>query len=80
MIYNKLKPWEISRPILDIAFTGYSYGAKRGQIRDMTDHKYIIALYDYGVGTYDFDLDKVRLLAEFAQENAQNDVCEYFEN
>ncbi|MEX0598376.1 MAG: hypothetical protein WD512_17950 [Candidatus Paceibacterota bacterium] len=49
--YDEVKPWEIPRPILDIAFTGYSYGSKRGQIRDMTDHKYIISLYDYGVGT-----------------------------
>ncbi|MDR2147702.1 MAG: patatin-like phospholipase family protein [Tannerella sp.] len=78
--YNQVKPWEIPRPIFSIAFTGYSYGAKRGQIRDMTDHKHIISLYDYGVGTYDFDLDKVRPLAEFAQEEARNDMCEYFEN
>lgn len=63
-----------------IAFTGYAYGAKRGQIRDMTDHNYIVPLYDYGVGTYDFDLEKVKSLAEFAQEAARNDVCEYFEN
>lgn len=77
--YNDIKPWELPRPIIDIAFTGYAYGAKRGQIRDMTDHKYIVSLYDYGVGTYDFDLDKVRLLAEFAQETAQNDINIYFE-
>lgn len=76
--YNDVKPWEFPRPILDIAFTGYAYGAKRGQIRDMSDHRHIISLYDFGVGTYDFDLDKVRLLAEFAQEKAQNDLNDFF--
>lgn len=70
-VYNKVKPW-------GIAFTSYAYGAKRGQIRDITDHKYIVSLYDYGVGTYDFDLDKVRSLAEFAQEAAQNKTSQYF--
>ncbi len=74
----RLKRWELARPIIDIAFTGYTYGAKRGQIRDITDHKHIVSLYDYGVGTYDFDLDKVRLLAEFAQEKAQNDLNDFF--
>lgn len=77
-MYNKVKPWELPRPIIDIAFTGYAYGAKRGQIRDITDHKYIVSLYDYGVGTYDFDLDKVRFLAEFAQEEAKNRLFKYF--
>lgn len=76
--YNKVKPWEIPRPILDIAFTGYAYGAKRGQIRDITDHKYIISLYDYGVGTYDFELEKVKALADFAQEAAQTKLDKYF--
>lgn len=76
--YNELKPWELPRPIIDIAFTGYAYGAKRGQIRDMTDHKYIISLYDYGVGTYDFNLGKVRALADFAQDAAQTKLNEYF--
>lgn len=65
---------------IDIAFTGYSYGSKRGQIRDITDHKYIISLYDYGVGTYDFDLGKVRALADFAQEAAENKLADYFGN
>ncbi len=76
--YNDVKPWEIPRPIIDIAFSGYAYGSKRGQIRDLTDHKYIVSLYDYGVGTYDFDLDKVRLLAEFAQGEAQYKVNLFF--
>jgi hypothetical protein len=75
---NDIKPWEIPRPIIDIAFSGYAYGSKRGQIRDITDHKYIVSLYDYGVGTYDFDLDKVRLLAEFAQGEAQYKVNLFF--
>lgn len=76
--YNDVKPWELPRPVIDIAFTGYAYGAKRGQIRDITDHNYIVSLYDYGVGTYDFDLDKVRSLSEFAQEEAKNKLFKYF--
>lgn len=79
-VYNEVKPWEIPRPILQIAFTGYEYGSKRGQIRDISDHNYIIPLYDYGVGTYDFDLDKVRSLANLAQEKAKEDVKIYFGN
>ncbi len=77
--HNNLKPWEIPRPILDIAFTGYSYGAKRGQIRDMSDHNNIIPLYDYGIGTYDFDMSKVKTLVDLAQHYAQVKVKEYFE-
>jgi hypothetical protein len=73
-----IKPWEIPRSILQIAFTGYEYGSKRGQIRDMSDHNYIVSLYDYGVGTYDFDLDKVRSLANLAQDAAQNKLAKYF--
>ncbi len=77
--HNNIKPWEIPRPILDIAFTGYSYGAKRGQIRDMSDHNNIIPLYDYGIGTYDFDMSKVKTLVDLAQHYAQVKVKEYFE-
>lgn len=80
MIINYLKPWRLPRSILQIAFSGYEYGAKRGQIRDISDHNNIIPLYDYGVGTYDFDLDKVRSLANLAQEKAKEDVKVYFEN
>lgn len=80
MIINYLKPWRLPRSILQIAFTGYEYGSKRGQIRDISDHNYIIPLYDYGVGTYDFDLDKVRSLANLAQEKAKEDVKIYFGN
>jgi hypothetical protein len=69
---------ELPRPIIDIAFTGYAYGAKRGQIRDMSDHNNIIPLYDYGVGTYDFDLKKVAILADLAQKVAEDSVNEYF--
>jgi predicted acylesterase/phospholipase RssA len=76
---NNIKPWEIPRSIIEIAFTGYSYGSKRGQIRDMSDHNNIIPLYDYGVGTYDFDLNKVSTLAEFAQYQAKIAVLEYFD-
>ncbi len=74
----RLNRWELARPIIDIAFTGYTYGAKRGQIRDITDHKHIVSLYDYGVGTYNFDLKKVAILANLAQKVAEDTVNEYF--
>jgi predicted acylesterase/phospholipase RssA len=76
--YNNVKPWEIPRGIVQIAFTGYSYGAKRGQIRDITDHSNIIPLYDYGVDTYDFDLKKVDVLAKLAQKEAYSAIDDYF--
>jgi hypothetical protein len=53
---------------------GYSYGSRRGQIRNITDHDHILALYDFGVGTYDFDLSKVRPLAKFSQKKAELDA------
>lgn len=58
--------------------TDYSYGAKRGQIRDMSDHNNIIPLYDYGIGTYDFDMDKVKVLVDLAQLKAKEAVEKYF--
>ncbi|MBK7129643.1 MAG: patatin-like phospholipase family protein [Crocinitomicaceae bacterium] len=76
--HNNIKPWEIPRNILEIAFTGYAYGAKRGQIRDITDHSHIIPLYDYGVDTYDFALHKVDVLAQLAQKEAYKAIEEYF--
>ncbi|MBK7129639.1 MAG: hypothetical protein IPM74_05955 [Crocinitomicaceae bacterium] len=76
---NNIKPWEEPRQILDIAFTGYAYGAKRGQIRNMTDHRNIVSLYDYGVTTYDFALKEVDVLAKIAQNIAEKTVNEYFD-
>jgi len=39
---------------------GYSFGAERAQVRTINDNDHIIPLYSYGVGTYDFDLQKVK--------------------
>lgn len=75
---NYLKPWETPRPVLDVAFTGYEYGSKRGQIRDLSDHNHIIPLYDYGIGTYDFDMGKIETLVDLAQYNAELAVKEFF--
>lgn len=76
--HNNIKPWEIPRPIIDIAFTGYSYGSKRGQIRNLNDNNNLVPLYDFGVGTYDFDLKKVSSLADFAQTSAKIAIYDYF--
>jgi len=76
--HNHIKPWAIPRSMVAIASTGYAYGAKRGQIRKNSDHNNIVPLYDFGVGTYDFDLNKVSKMAEKAQDQAETDIIDYF--
>lgn len=75
---NFIKPWAKNKSILAAGFEGYFYGAERGQIRSITDHDHILPLYDYGVGTYDFDLDKVRPMEKVAQNEAEIAVGLYF--
>lgn len=75
---NYVKPWAVPKSILQTAFEGYSYGSERGQVRSFTDHDHIIPLYDFGVGTYDFDLSKVRPMAKKAQVEAEIAVHQYF--
>lgn len=75
---NQIKPWATPRSIVEIAFTGYAYGAKRGQIRNPSDHNFIVPLYDFGVDTYDFDLTKVTYLERAAHVTARKDINDYF--
>ena len=77
--HNHIKPWGEAKAIIAIAFEGYSYGSRRGQIRNITDHDHIISLYDFGVGTYDFELSKVRPLAAMSQFQAEADTNTYFD-
>jgi predicted acylesterase/phospholipase RssA len=77
--HNHIKPWAEAKAIIAIAFEGYSYGSRRGQIRNITDHDHIISLYDFGVGTYDFELSKVRPLAAMSQFQAEADTNTYFD-
>ncbi len=72
------KPWATPISVLSTAFDGFYYGAERGQIKQISDHNQIIPLYDYGVGTYDFDLKKVKPQAEAAKEEAEKQVLTFF--
>lgn len=76
---NFIKPWAVSKSILATAMEGYDFGTERGQVRFITDHDHILPLYDYGVGTYDFDLEKVRPLAAMSREKAEDAVNLFFE-
>ena len=51
----------MNKSILQTVMEGYYYGSEPGQIEQTSDHNYIIPLYDFGVGIYDFDMTKVVL-------------------
>ncbi len=76
----RVKPWTQAKSILQTAFEGYSYGSERGQIRNLSDHQYLVPLYDFGVGVYDFDLSTVRPMEKLAQVRAENAIKCAFEN
>lgn len=72
------KPWQQPKSVLSAAFEGYAYGSEMGQIKNISDHSYIIPLYNYGIDTYDFKMDKIRPLVKLAQAKAEEKVKEYF--
>lgn len=71
-------PWAIPKSILSTAFEGYEYGSEKGQVKFIPDHNHIIALYDYGVGTYDFDMSKVQPQIRLAQAKAEEKTLDFF--
>jgi len=71
-------PWKQPKSILNIAFEGYAYGSEMGQVKDVSDHSHIIPLYSYGIGTYDFKMDKMKPLVALAQSKAEEKVKEFF--
>jgi hypothetical protein len=71
-------PWSVPKSILVTAFEGYEYGSEKGQIKDISDHNQILPLYDYGVGTYDFKMDKVMPQILLAQAQAEEDTLKFF--
>lgn len=71
-------PWAVPKSILSTAFEGYAYGSEKGQVKFLSDHNHIIPLYDYGISTYDFDMDKIKPLVELAQAKAEEKVKEFF--
>ncbi len=76
---NRLTPpWMQPVAIFASAFDGYSYGSEKGQVRHVSDHNHILPLYDYGVGTFDFDMKKVQPMIQMAQVEAYYDTMEFF--
>jgi hypothetical protein len=71
-------PWAVPKSILSTAFEGYEYGSEKGQVKFIPDHNHIIALYDYGVGTYDFDMSKVQPQIRLAQAKAEEKTLDFF--
>jgi hypothetical protein len=72
------KPWQQPKSILGAAFEGYAYGSEMGQIKNISDHSHIIPLYNYGIDTYDFKMDKIKPLVELSQAKAEEKIREYF--
>lgn len=71
-------PWAIPKSILSTAFEGYEYGSEKGQVKEISDHNQILPLYDYGIGTYDFKMDKVMPQVLLAQAQAEQATLEFF--
>ena len=51
---------------------------KKGQVKFISDHNHILPLYDYGTGTYDFDMAKVQPQVRLAQIKAKKATLEFF--
>lgn len=71
-------PWEQPVAIFTTAFDGYSYGSEKGQVRQISDHSHILPLYDYGIGTFDFDMKKVQPMIDLAQAMAREETLNFF--
>jgi len=72
------QPWAQPKSILSTAFEGYEYGSEKGQVKELNDHSHILPLYDYGVGTYDFDMSKVMPMTLQAQAEAEEKTLKFF--
>jgi uncharacterized membrane protein YgaE (UPF0421/DUF939 family) len=79
--YNKqhlTPPWLKPVSLLTTAMEGYAYGSEKGQVKQISDHNHILPLYDYGIGTFDFDMKKVKLMIELAQAKAKDATLDFF--
>lgn len=76
---NEHTPWSKNKAILSTAMEGYEFGTGDGQIRYMSDHNYIIPLYNYGVTTFDFNFkEKLMPLVKLANKHSENALNAYF--
>ncbi len=74
-------PWSKNKAILSTAMEGYEFGTGDGQIRYMSDHNYIIPLYNYGVSTFDFNFkEKLMPLVKLANKHSENALKNYFQS
>ena len=73
-----IKPWAKKKSILAMAMEGSSYGSEPGQIKRLSDNNFIIPLYSYGVGVYDFGLTQKVEEKKMAIDKAEEAVEEYF--
>lgn len=73
-------PWTQCVPIINTAFDGFFYGSERGQVKQISDHNHILPLYDYGIGTYDFDMSKIQPLVKLAQRMGKKATLEFLKN
>ncbi len=71
-------PWTQATSILNTAIDGYAYGSEKGQVQNISDHNHILPLYDYGVGTYDFDMKAVIPQIKMAQTEAEKKTLDFF--
>lgn len=75
---KKFTPWNKQVNAITGVFDALQYGADQGQIRQLSDNNNIICLYCYGIGTYDFNLNELTSLIEFANTQSKKDVLDYF--
>lgn len=71
-------PWNKEVSAIGGLMNALQFGADQGQIRQLSDNNHIIALYCYGIGTYDFNLSDLKPLANFANTESYREVKKYF--
>jgi hypothetical protein len=80
-VENERTPWSKNKGILNTAIEGYEFGTGDGQIRYMSDHNYIIPLYNYGVSTFDFNFkEKLMPLVKLANKHSKDALETYFQS
>ena len=78
---NGFTPWNKQVNAISALSNSLQFGFDQGQIENIEDNENIIALYCYGLGVFDFDLNSKDLkpLVELANTESENSVNKYFE-
>jgi predicted acylesterase/phospholipase RssA len=77
-VADNCKPWEKRNSALSGLLDSLMYGFDKGQIRTLNDNNHIVPLYCYGVGTYDFDLNGLIQLVDYANKNSKEAIKDFF--